>query len=187
MIEYIPKTKKKQTTTLCIGLIILGMIVIAFAGSALFKDLLGKYAWVLQVAALFPVVVGFVFAEKYLFTEYVYQIYDESDKMSAYPKLYINCVQGKKAKPESCCLTFDAMISIDKKEKDTVVKERCSTFVANIRPKESYIIKYTDGEEALALQIECDEAFASEIDSRIKTWGCHLNDDGDENEKEDLL
>ena len=146
---------------LCAALGLLLAIAPAFVPGA------PPYAFQLPAALVFLFCI--LLLSRFVLTSYTYQLYDAANTMSSYPKLNIYRIR-KSGSRLSYCIPFNNVISVVKKEKTTKKTVRRENLCASMFPKEIYIVRYLCDDKEEEVAIECDERFASEIETRIEQF-----------------
>lgn len=130
--------------------------------------------WVKSIFEL-PVLIFLLAAiqisQKYLFSGYEY-ILDREDELTSYNRITIVRTVGKN-RTSVFTLPLSAVSGIIPYKKTRKVKKEYGkidakiSFCPDIFPKESYLLVFENNDKLTLMRIECDSAFADEIEKRL--------------------
>ena len=158
--EYNVEPDKKMPLIIVILCFALGLSLALTP--AIFKNLPAIY---FQFAAMILMLVCILLLSRFVMTTYTYQLYDQANAMSSYPKLNIYRIR-KAGSRMVYCIPFNNVVSIEKKQKIEKLDMPRENLCASMFPKEIYCVVYI-AERKEAVFLECSERFAREIELRI--------------------
>ncbi|MBQ8398716.1 MAG: hypothetical protein IJX08_01975 [Clostridia bacterium] len=130
-------------------------------------DGLPSYVFQLPSLPIFTVCIALL--SRFVLTDYTYQLKDAPDTMSNYPKFNVYRIR-KAGSKMVYCIPFNNILSIKKVEKIKNPGMPYENLCASMSPETVYQLTYLIDTKKEAVFIECNEAFATEVELRIKAW-----------------
>lgn len=146
----------------------LSILVVAFVLLASFG------VWirgVLELAAMLIAVADIQISQRYLFSSYEL-ILDPEEELLTRNRLTVIRVSGKN-RTSLLTLPLTSLVGVEPYIKRKKLKERIGSvgkrysFCTDMLPKKSYLLIFDFNDENTVIRVECDEAFASELEKRM--------------------
>ena len=131
---------------------------------------LKNYVGIVQFLGFFVVILSLLLFNRYLLTNYLYEIESEPNALSALPKLNIYASRGHNFGHQFFCVPLEDCYGIEKWESQKKPDFPCYNSCGSIKPKERYLVSYDCEDKKNGVLIECDAAFADEIKNMIDRY-----------------
>ena len=159
--EYNVEPDKKMPLIVVGLLFVLGLLL---AFTPLFFPNLPS--WYFQLPAMLVMLACILLLSRFALTTYSYQLYDQSNTMSPFPKLNIYRIR-KAGSRMVYCIPFNKIVAIKKTQKVCKLNMPRENLCASMFPKEVYCVFFVV-DKTEAVFIECSDEFAREIEVRIQ-------------------
>lgn len=162
--SYEVKAERKPAIILFFSLFVIGFVLIAVPAMGL-----KVYTGVVQLLGFLVVVASLLVFNRYLLTNYLYEIEIEPNALSEFPKLNIYASRGHNFGHQFYCIPFEDAISVEKWERG---KPQMPTYnsCGSLKPRVRYLVTYLCEDVKNGILLECDENFAAEIAQYINHY-----------------
>lgn len=151
------KAERKPAMILFFSLFILGFLFIAAPAFGL-----KAYIGVVQLLGFLIVVASLLVFNRYLLTNYIYEIETDPNAFSELPKLNIYASRGHNFGHQFYCIPFDETYAIEKWTEGKPDMP-CYNSCGSLRPQERFLVTYDCEDSKHGILLECDQSFADEI------------------------
>lgn len=130
-----------------------------------------RYIAVTQTVAAGFYVAALLVTNRYLLTNYLYELEAEPNPLSELPKLNIYASRGHNFGHQFYCIPIEKAYGIEKRSKKEKTDFPTVNCCGSMYPTAVYLVKYDcDGKMNGAL-LECSDAFAEEVKKWISLYG----------------
>ena len=160
--EYSPKGDNKRSDPIIIGLFVLGVACFAAA------RFVGRYPFILQAAGLVSLSAAIYVAVRYRLTQFVYAILKDGED-----EVFAVFRDRGRNKTAQCMVSLSYLRSVKRFEsrdamKDSLAGHDVYYYTQSMSPASFLLLVFdTTGERDLAVIVECDAAFESELAKRV--------------------
>ena len=130
-----------------------------------------RYLSIIQCVAVGFWVAAVLVTNRYLLTNYLYEIETEPNPLSELPKLNIYASRGHNFGHQFYCIPLEKAYSIEKMQKKEKQPFRTVNSCGSMYPPTLYLVKYDCDGSVNGAWIECGDAFAAEVAALIKRYG----------------
>ena len=166
MYSYSVKPERKPayiSGTACFSMGILLMLTGCFGQE--------KYTLIPQILALAFLITAILITNRYLLTNYLYEIEEEKNSLSALPKLNIYASRSHNFGHQFYCLPMDQLYEIEAAPGKEKRKFHTINACGSMFPREVYLIQYNCEGARQGIYLECSADFAAAIKRYITLYG----------------
>lgn len=163
--KYVSVRKNKASAFLSATFIVLALSFFALSRIDLWDKSIFELLMLIFLLAAIQI------SQRYLFSGYEY-ILDREDELTVYNRLTVIRTVGKR-RTALFTVPLSSLSHIIPYKKMRKVKKEYGkigtklSFCPDIFPKESYLLVFEDGDQLTLVRIECNSAFADEIEKRL--------------------